>query len=58
MQIMFIGIRSYMFQIMTRVTILMNLICPFTNPENKTKLLQNAAAGGELKCENESMKPN
>lgn len=46
MQIMFIGIRSYMFQIMTRVTILMNLICPFTNPENKTKLLQNAAAGG------------
>ena len=35
-----------MFQIMTRVTILMNLICPFTNPENKTKLLQNAAAGG------------
>ena len=47
-----------MFQIMTRVTILTNLICPFTNPEIKTKLLQNAAAGGELKCENESMKPN
>ena len=34
-----------MFQIMTRVTILTNLICPFTNPEIKTKLLQNAAAG-------------